>query len=91
MQKVFLEILWRYKILDLFKVNYQNYYYVRYQNLYSRYIEKLFENSLGVFNPGKIGRLIVKISLAYYLESLTSRYNFTGNMYIFFGKGLNIT
>ena len=79
------------KILDLFKENYQNYYHVRYQNLYTRYIEKLFENSLGVFNPGKIGRLIVKISLAYYLESLTSRYNFTGNSYIFFGKGLNIT
>ena len=51
------------KILDLFKENYQNYYHVRYQNLYTRYIEKLFENSLGVFNPGKIGRLIIKISL----------------------------
>ena len=62
------------KILDLFKENYQNYYHVRYQNLYTRYIEKLFENSLGVFNPGKIGRLIIKISLAYYLESITSKY-----------------
>ena len=79
------------KILDLFKENYQNYYHVRYQNLYTRYIEKLFENSLGVFNPGKIGRLIIKISLAYYLESITSKYNFTGNSYLFFGMGLNRT
>ena len=76
-------------ILDLLSENYNNYYYVRYQNLYSRLLEFFFENSQGVFVPGIAGRLLIKISLAYYIEKITSKYNITGNSYLFFGKGLN--